>query len=75
MKKDDGDGREYVDFDSDGDQVRASVPSITPKSKGVQCLGKWDKADTGGDPYARQRQQYAKNPPQTESDDNSLYGF
>lgn len=48
------------------------VPPVTPKSKGTKSLGSGERADIGGDPYDRSRQQYSKSPPQTDMVNNLL---
>lgn len=54
------------------DQEPKGPPPVSSKSKGVKPLGNGERADIGGDPYDRSRQQYSKTPPQT--DTNSLLG-
>jgi len=46
---------------------KKGVPTVTPKSKGIERLPPNTKAQTvAGDLYDRQRSQYSKNPPPTE---------
>lgn len=45
------------------DEPASNVPPVTPKQKKIERLDRWQKADTGGDPYDRSRGQYSKNPP------------
>lgn len=44
------------------------APPVTPKSKMRQSLDRWEKSDTGGDPYDRSQGRYSKNTPQKELD-------
>lgn len=50
------------------DKEPKGVPPVTPKSVKRQTLERWEKADTGGDPYDRSRQQYSKNAPKKDLD-------
>ncbi len=43
------------------------VPPVQPKSKSVERLERGQRANTGGDHYDRFRNQYAKNPPKSDS--------
>lgn len=49
-----------------------AVPPVKPKSTSMQSVGRYEKADTGGDPYDRMRGNYAKTPPAKEGGEEDM---
>lgn len=49
------------------------VPPVTPKSISNERVERGMRSNTGGDPYDRSQNRYAKNQPPREDDEFSMY--
>ena len=49
------------------------VPPVTPKSQKREELSRYQRADTGGDPYDRMMGNYSKKPREKSEDDGSIF--